>query len=217
MRILGIDPGSSATGYGLVERRGSRVVHVAHGTLRPPRGAVLADRLAFLHAALWALLEERAPDCVAIERVFVAASPRAALVLGHARGVALAAAAGRRLLVAEYAPSEVKLAVTGSGAAEKPQVQAMVRRLLLLAVLPPRDAADALAIALCHAQAGPLTALLRDRATRRGARRSSARAPAGPLVAPGPARTSPTATLRTLTGKPIGGAGPSRLVVRRVR
>jgi crossover junction endodeoxyribonuclease RuvC len=184
-----------------VERQGSRVVHVAHGTLRPPRGAALADRLAFLHAALVALVAERAPDCVAVERVFVAASPRAALVLGHARGVVLAAAAGAGLRVSEYAPAEVKLAVTGAGGAEKAQVQAMVRRLLALAASPPRDAADALAVALCHAQAGPLAALLEGRATRRGARRAASRAlPATPPV-----------------GAPLPLPRAGRLVVRRVR
>jgi len=206
IRILGIDPGSSATGFGLVERQGSRIRHLAHGTLRPPRSAALPQRLAFLHAALVSLLAERAPDCVAVERVFVAASPRAALVLGHARGVVLAAAAGAGLCVSEYAASEVKLAVTGSGSAGKPQVQAMVRRLLALAAAPPRDAADALAVALCHAQAGPLAALLQGRATRRGARRSAVHAlPAGQLREPGSA-ASPLSL-------PRGG----RLVVRRFR
>jgi crossover junction endodeoxyribonuclease RuvC len=171
-----------------VERHGSRVLHLAHGTLRPPRGAGLPERLAYLHTALLALLAERAPDCVAVEQVFVAVSPRAALVLGHARGVVLAAAAASGMRVCEYAPTAIKLAVTGSGAAEKPQVQAMVKRLLLLAVLPPRDAADALAVALCHAQAGPLTALLEGRGSRRAARHGASRtlvreeSGVGPLV-----------------------------------
>lgn len=187
MRILGIDPGSSATGWGLVERRGARVLHLAHGTLRPPRGGALGPRLAFLLDGLRGLLCDHAPDCVAVERVFVAASPRAALVLGHARGVALAAAAGAGIGIAEYAPSEIKLAVTGSGSAGKPQVQAMVSRLLALASQPPRDAADALAAALCHAHAGPLAALLRDRGTQRGARRAArmAHAPAAPALTRG--------------------------------
>jgi crossover junction endodeoxyribonuclease RuvC len=176
IRILGIDPGSSATGFGLVERQGSRVLHLAHGTLRPPRGVGLPERLAYLHTALLSLLAERTPDCVAVEQVFVAVSPRAALVLGHARGVVLAAAAASGMRVCEYAPTAIKLAITGSGAAEKPQVQAMVKRLLLLAALPPRDAADALAVALCHAQAGPLTAILEGRGSRRGAGRGAASA-----------------------------------------
>lgn len=182
-----------------MERRGSRVHHVAHGTLRPPRGAGLPERLAFLHAKLVALVAEREPDCLAVERVFVSASPRAALVLGHARGVVLAAAAAAGLHVSEYSAAEMKLAVTGTGAADKPQVQHMVRRLLALAVAPPRDAADALALALCHAHAGPLAALLQGRATGRGARRGARPAPAA-------------ATARSRAGLVAG----SRLVVRRV-
>ncbi len=151
---------------------------------------------------------ERVPDCVAVERVFVAASPRAALVLGHARGVALAAAAAAGLPVAEYAPSEIKLAVTGTGAAHKSQVQAMVGRLLALSPAPARDAADALAIALCHAQGGALAALLQGRATRRGARRSAAHRP-GPIARSG----SPDKTAGSGLTLPRG----SRLVVRRPR
>jgi crossover junction endodeoxyribonuclease RuvC len=154
------------------------VLHVAHGTIRP-RGATLAARLAQLHGALRDIVREQAPGEVAVERVFVAASPRAALVLGHARGVALAAAAAAGVAVSEYAASEIKLAVTGTGAAGKPQVGTMVERLLRLAVRPPRDAADALAVALCHAQAGRLVALVGERATRRGARRA-ARTPSRP-------------------------------------
>lgn len=183
------------------------MVHVAHGTLRPPRGRALPDRLAFLYEALSALLAERGPDCVAVERVFVAASPHAALVLGHARGVVLAAAAAAGVQVSEYAPAQIKRAAAGSGAADKPQVQAMVRRLLALDEEPPRDAADALAVALCHAQAGRLAALLGARATRRGARRSGAHAPrpAPPIGAPA-----------TCAGGKLP-RGSGRLVVRRLR
>jgi len=159
MRVLGIDPGSLATGYGLVERHGQRVVHVAHGTLRPPRGAGVAERLAHLHAGLSREIERYRPDVAAVERVFAGRSAHSALVLGQARGVALAVAAGAGIPVLEYAPSEIKQAVAGTGAAEKRQVQAMVRRLLALAESPPVDAADALAAALCHAHRGPLAAL----------------------------------------------------------
>lgn len=159
MRVLGIDPGSLATGYGLVERHGQRVVHVAHGTLRPPRGAGLPERLAHLHAALAREIERYRPDVAAVERVFAGRSLHSALVLGQARGVALAAAAAAGIPVLEYAPGEIKQAVAGTGAAEKRQVQAMVRRLLELAESPASDAADALAAALCHAHRGPLAAL----------------------------------------------------------
>ena len=159
MRVLGIDPGSLATGYGVVERRGARVVHVAHGTLRPRRGAALPERLAELQRGLARAIETHRPEVAAIERIFAGRSARAALVLGHARGVALAAAAAAGLPVLEYAPGEIKQAVAGSGGAEKRQVQAMVGRLLELAELPAADAADALATALCHAHRGPLASL----------------------------------------------------------
>lgn len=118
--------------------------------------------MAFLHAGLVTLCSDAVPDAVVVERAFVAASPRAALVLGHARGVVLAAAAAAGLPVAEVTPAEVKRAIAGHGAAEKPEVQSMVRRLLRLAALPPRDAADALAIALCHAHALPLVRRIAD-------------------------------------------------------
>jgi crossover junction endodeoxyribonuclease RuvC len=167
MRVLGIDPGSLATGYGLVERLGPRVVHVAHGTLRPPRGAGLAERLAHLHAGLAREIERYRPDVAAVERIFAGRSAHSALVLGQARGVALAVAACAGIPVLEYAPAEIKQAVAGTGAAEKRQVQAMVRRLLALGDAPPADAADALAAALCHAHRGPLAALAAFGARRR--------------------------------------------------
>ncbi len=159
MRILGLDPGSIATGYGLVERRGRCVVHIAHGTLRPPRGSALPDRLAFLHREIARILEEQQPELTVIERIFAGRSVHSALVLGQARGVALAAIAATGIPISEVSPQQVKLAVTGSGSAAKTQVQAMVRRLLELAATPPRDAADALAAALCCAQHGRLWAL----------------------------------------------------------
>jgi crossover junction endodeoxyribonuclease RuvC len=159
LRIMGIDPGSRATGFGVVERRGCRVVHVGHGTLWARR-ATLAERLAELHGALARAIEEHRPETVVVERVFAGRSPRSALVLGHARGVALAAAAEARLPVHEYTAPEIKLAVVGTGRAEKRQVQLMVARLLRLAEPPAADAADALAAALCHAHRGPLAAVV---------------------------------------------------------
>jgi len=189
MRILGIDPGSNCTGYGLVERTatagrgpgaGTRgVAHLAHGSLRPPRGAALPLRLAALQRAFTALLVELQPDVAVVERAFVAASPQSALVLGHARGVALAALGIAGVPVHELAPAAIKLSIAGSGVADKRQVQAMVQRLLALPSAPPRDAADALAAALCHAQAGRLLALGASGARSRGARRASP-----PAVAP---------------------------------
>jgi crossover junction endodeoxyribonuclease RuvC len=162
MRILGIDPGSVATGYGVVERRGAGVVHVAHGTLRPPRSAPLPARLAFLHGEAVRLVAMLRPDAVAVEQVFAGRSARSALVLGQARGAVLAALATAGVPIREIPPQHVKLAVTGTGAAEKSQVQAMVRRLLSLAETPQPDAADALAAALCVANEGRLANLKRD-------------------------------------------------------
>jgi len=158
MRILGIDPGLVATGFGVVERSGSVLIHVAHGTVRPPRSSPLAVRLHCLYRALAQVIEEHRPDAVAIEQVFVAASPHAALVLGQARGALLAAVAAGGLPVTEYTPSQIKQGVAGSGAAPKLQVQAMVRRLLALE-RAPADAADALAAAIRHAHE-PRLALL---------------------------------------------------------
>jgi crossover junction endodeoxyribonuclease RuvC len=159
MRILGIDPGSHATGYGVVERDGNRLSHVAHGTLRP-RGATPELRLHQLHELVRDVVRHHEPDAAAVERVFVAHSPRSALVLVQARGAVLAALGGLALGVTEYAPAEIKQAVTGSGRADKRQVAVMVRRLLCLARIPESDhAADALAAAIGHAQAGALRAL----------------------------------------------------------
>ena len=156
MRILGIDPGSAVTGFGVVESEGGRLVHVAHGTLRPPPRASLAERLHHLHDAVRSVVDNHAPDVAVIEKVFVSASPHAALVLGQARGAVLAAIAARGVRVAEYAPAQIKQAATGSGRAAKRQVQYMMRRLLQLDRLPPADAADALAAAVCHAGAARL-------------------------------------------------------------
>jgi crossover junction endodeoxyribonuclease RuvC len=171
MRILGIDPGSLVTGYGVVERAGGGLRHVAHGTLAVPRGAALPARLAALHAALGQVIRDHAPDGAVVEQVFVAASARSALVLGEARGVALAAAAAAGLPVFEYGPRAIKLAVAGSGAAAKPEIQRMVRALLGLEVPPAADAADALAAAICHVRGAALPAGARGRRAR-GRRRA---------------------------------------------
>ncbi len=159
MRIIGIDPGSLATGFGIVESAEGRLRHVAHGTLKPPRSASLSERLAFLYAGLAEIVACHSPDVAVVERVFLAANARSALVLGHARGVALAALGAQGLPVHELAAREVKQAVVGTGRATKAQVQTMVTRLLALDSVPNTDAADALAGAICHAHAGPLKAL----------------------------------------------------------
>jgi crossover junction endodeoxyribonuclease RuvC len=154
MRILGIDPGSQVMGWGVLEGAGSRLRHVAHGTLCAPRGADVPARLAAAWRGLGAVIGDHAPELAVVERSFVAASPRSALVLGEARGVALASAALAGVPVAEYTARQIKLAVTGCGAAGKGEVQLWVSRLLALDEAPPEDAADALAAALCHALGG---------------------------------------------------------------
>lgn len=163
LRVLGIDPGSQATGYGVIDHAGSELLWVAHGVLRPARSSSLALRLAALARELAAVIAQYAPDVVSIEDVFVAASPRSALVLGQARGAALAAVGAAAVPVVEYAPARIKQAVAGAGRASKDQMQRIVRRTLSLASAPAADAADALAAAICHAHAGPLERLRRPR------------------------------------------------------
>jgi crossover junction endodeoxyribonuclease RuvC len=175
MRILGIDPGSTATGYGVVDCQAGGLVHVAHGTLRPRARESLPVRLASLQRCLAEVIALHGPEVVSVERVFVAASARSALVLGHARGVILAAAASAGLPVAEYAARQIKQAVTGTGAAPKAQVQTMVRRLLTLDSRPAQDAADGLAAAICHAHSARWLALGGRALPRRRARRSRKR------------------------------------------
>jgi crossover junction endodeoxyribonuclease RuvC len=149
--VFGIDPGSGRTGYGCVSSEGSRHRMIACGAIVAPAGASLSDKLQGIHRTLARLLAEHRPDCVAIENLFHARHARSALVLGHARGVAMLAAADAGLPVIEYTPAEVKVAVVGYGRAEKPQMQQMVKVLLGLDRVPsPHDAADALAIAICH-------------------------------------------------------------------
>jgi crossover junction endodeoxyribonuclease RuvC len=151
VRVFGIDPGLERTGYGCVEADGSRHRILTCGAIRVRASAAFSDRLFEIHNRLVELLLEHRPDAVAIESIFYAANVRSALKLGHARGVAMLAAAQVRLPVAEYTPSEVKRAVVGYGRAEKHQVQHMVKLLLALPSVPtPHDAADALAVALCH-------------------------------------------------------------------
>jgi len=149
VRILGIDPGSNATGYGVVSIEGGALRRLGGGTIRT-RGDTLAERLGHLQRELERAIGALAPEFAALESVFSAKNARSALVLGHARGVALAACALAGLPTGEYTPSQVKVAVTGYGRAEKIQVMRMVQRLLGLVAPPPSDEADALAIAVCH-------------------------------------------------------------------
>lgn len=176
LRILGVDPGSQVTGYGVVERESARVRHVAHGTLRPPRRESLAQRLSRIHEGLTEILALYEPDVAVVEQVFVGMNARAALMLGQARGTVLAVLGGAALPVDELSSSEIKQAVVGTGRAQKAQVQHMVQRLLSLSELPVQDAADALAAAICRAHQGTLASLgatRRPRPRARGRRSAS--------------------------------------------
>lgn len=154
MIVLGIDPGTARTGYGLVERDGAQLRARDHGCLETLPDRELPERLLFIHQALTELIEEHRPDAVGVERLFFNRNVQTAFAVGQARGVVLLAAAQHGLPVFEYAPHEVKIAVTGYGKATKDQVQRMVQMILGLSALPrPDDAADALAVAVCTANA----------------------------------------------------------------
>jgi crossover junction endodeoxyribonuclease RuvC len=169
-RILGIDPGSRITGYGVVDFDHDRPRHVASGALAV-HGDDLGGRLAAIFDALNAVIGEHDPSEMAVERVYLHRNPSAALKLGQARGVALLCGVNRGLSIHEYAPSEIKLAVVGRGQATKEQVQHMVRVLLALPRPPAEDAADALAAAICHGHVRTTTARIAAAAARAGARR----------------------------------------------
>ena len=152
IRILGVDPGLGATGWGVIEVAGTRLQFRACGTIATGTDLSLARRLAFIHRELSDLIAEHAPQEGAVEETFVNRDPRSALKLGQARGVALAALALAGLNVAEYAANLVKKTVVGVGHAEKQQVGMMVKMLLPASDARTADAADALAVAICHAQ-----------------------------------------------------------------
>lgn len=161
IRIIGIDPGSGATGWGIVEMTGVKLGFVGAGVIRPKRALDKPARLATIHDGLAAVIAEYRPLEAAVEETFVNASPRDALTLGEARGIALLAPAIAGLDVAEYAANSVKKAVVGRGHADKAQVAAMVRVLLPASGAQAADAADALAVALCHAHHRSSAARLR--------------------------------------------------------
>ncbi|HEV2310408.1 MAG TPA: crossover junction endodeoxyribonuclease RuvC [Acidimicrobiia bacterium] len=154
--VLGIDPGLSTCGYGAVRRVGRELTAVACGVVRTPPDAPLPERLATLEADLDAFVRELRPAALAVERILFQANVRTAISVGQASGLALVVAARAGVPVTHYSPNEVKLAVAGDGAAAKAQVQHMTRRLLSLASAPPPDAADALALAVCHLWRAPL-------------------------------------------------------------
>ena len=151
VRLLGVDPGLRFTGWGVIETDGNRLRHVADGVIATDSTETVPERLKALHDALAALMLHHRPDEAAIEETYVNRNGAATLKLGYARGVALLAPALAGVPVTEYAAKSVKLAVVGTGGAEKAQVQMMVRRLLPGAAIGRADAADALAVAICHA------------------------------------------------------------------
>ena len=165
MRVLGIDPGSRITGYGLVEKQGSRLVHLDNGAIFTDKAANFPDRLKLIFEGITAVIAEFSPDVVAVEDIFFSTNVRSALKLGQARGAAIAAAVHSGLQVYEYTALQVKKAVVGEGKAAKEQVQKMLKALLGLPEVAQADASDALAVAVCHInsyqlllQAGPVAA-----------------------------------------------------------
>jgi crossover junction endodeoxyribonuclease RuvC len=164
MRVLGIDPGTRALGWGVVERNGTRLTHVAHGVIRASGDWPLAERLVLIERELQEIVGTFSVHCASIEAMFFHKDAQAAAKLGHARGVAMLVCARAGLQIFEYAPTRVKRAVAGTGRAEKSQVASMVRAVLKLLDLPPADAADALAISITHLQHSPLDARVAIRA-----------------------------------------------------
>jgi len=161
VKVLGIDPGTAACGYGIVHESGGRLEGIGFGCLSTPAGEPMELRLKTIFDGVAALIAEHAPDAVALEESFVGADARIALSVGQARGAVLVAAALAGVPCTEYAPARVKQAVCGYGRAEKAQVQRMVKAILGLEELPtPNHASDALAVAICHALAPPLLKLV---------------------------------------------------------
>ena len=160
MIIMGIDPGTAITGYGVVEKQGNRVTYVTCGAILTDKNAPMPERLLTIYTEINRLLDVHKPDVMATEQLFFSNNVTTAMQVGRTVGVALLTAAQRGLEWVEYRPMEVKMAVVGYGAAEKKQVQYMVKQLLNLAKVPkPDDAADALAIAVCHANSAHMNAL----------------------------------------------------------
>jgi crossover junction endodeoxyribonuclease RuvC len=160
MIILGIDPGLRTTGFGVIEKQGNKLRYIASGTIKTGSESALPPRLKIIFAGIAEIVRTYNPDCAAIEKVFVNVNPQSTLLLGQARGAAITALVGGDLDVAEYTALQVKQAVTGTGKAEKAQVQDMVARLLVLPGLPGSDAADALGVAICHANSHDALALI---------------------------------------------------------
>ncbi len=150
MRVLGIDPGNHITGYGVVEKRKSGIVHVVHGEIRVAKCASITSRLVKIYDDLLEIIDRSAPDVMVVEDIFYGKNVKSLIRQCEARGITILAGSHRRIPIYEYTPLEVKKAVVGYGRAEKNQIQNMVKAILHLSEIPPADAADALAIAICH-------------------------------------------------------------------
>lgn len=162
MKVLGIDPGSRITGYGIIEKVGNRFVHVDNGAIFTDSHKEFALRLHRIYRGLAEIIDEYRPDAMAVEQVFLANNAQSALKLGQARGAAIVAGVNAGLPVSEYTAMQVKQAVVGYGHARKEQVQQMVKSLLNLPEIAQADASDALAVAICHANSAVMKNLLRS-------------------------------------------------------
>lgn len=163
MKVLGIDPGTATTGFGVVESKGTRLLHIAHGVITTPAKSPFAGRLALIFERMESLLEEHQPDAVAIEKLYFKQNVTTGITVAQARGVIALAAARGKYPIGEFSPTEVKSAVTSNGRASKRQVQEMIKILLNLSDIPrPDDAADALGIAICQLHAGKFHALTQE-------------------------------------------------------
>ena len=160
MRVIGVDPGIAITGWGVVEGDGVNLAMIACGVITTPAGTLLPERLQTIYHQLTGILGQYQPETAALEELFFSKNAKTALVVGHGRGVAMLALANANLSVTEYKPLEVKQAITGYGGADKRQMQQMIKLLLSLDDIPrPDDAADALAVAICHLHSARLRLL----------------------------------------------------------
>ena len=151
MLILGIDPGSHITGYGVIDKKGNYLRHILHGEVKLKKVSLLSTVLSSIYQQLFEVIADNAPQAIALENIFYGKNVRSLIKQAHVRGVIIFAGVSSSIPVFEYSPLEVKKAVVGYGRAEKRQVQIMVKAILKLPALPPVDAADALAVAICHA------------------------------------------------------------------
>lgn len=187
MRVIGVDPGNVVAGFGVIEGAASKPIYIAAGTIRPLAGLRGGERLKSIHDRLLGLIDEHEPFAMSLERSFVAANVQSAFRLGEARAMAMLAAAERGLSLYEYTPNEVKMTVAGYGHADKAQIKYMVRRTLAIAESLPLadDAADALAIALCHLYRAPAQSTAADTSGRKPAKGVTAISRRRPSVAGG--------------------------------